>query len=186
MRLRSFFYSIVIVLAITVNTHAEPASPSGRDQTITLKDGTILKGELTQVSGGVYTIKSESLGTSQINADQVASIANANVAMNNTPMPLTAMPSMQALPNSQAAVNNQISQMQQSLMTNPAFIADIQQLASDPEVLKLLTNPDVISAATNRDVNALQNNAAGQELINNPKIKALIERLKSGSAQPSN
>ena len=149
------------------------------EQTITLRDGTIVKGEVLQMADGIYSVKSSSMGVTQIKAEQVASISAINSVPNNT---LNNLVNPSATPPaSQGSVESQVNQLQTSIVSNPALMAEIQQLASDPDVIKLISNPAIMQAATTKDVNALKNNPAAQELMQNPKVKALIDKLRSGN-----
>ena len=148
-----------------------------QEQTITLRDGTVMKGELVQVVDGVYTIRSGSLGQTQIKADQIAGITNNHI------LPTIHTNQEASAPAAQGTTSSQMAQIQNTIMANPNMMADIQSIAADPEVLKLMSNPAIIQAATTKDVNALKNNPAAMQLMQNPKVQALIERLKNSSAQ---
>ena len=78
-------------------------------------------------------------------------------------------------------VNQKIQTMQTQLMANPEFMADLQQMAQDPEITQLLSDPALVQAVTSKDVNGLQNNPKGQQLMNNAKMKAIIEKLRGSS-----
>ncbi len=162
MKQASYILTSLLLLTLPLFAFAD-------DQTITLKDGSTIKGEVTQMANGVYTIKATSLGTTQINASQVASISNA--------------PVVAAAPVTNVAPDMQMKQIQQNIMSNPAMMADIQQIATDPEVIKLISNPAMLQAVTSRDMEAIKNNPATQELMNNPKIQALIAELQNNQQQ---
>lgn len=147
-----------------------PSLLNAKEQTITLRDGSVIKGELTGMADGVYTVKTGSLGSAEIKAEEIASINNDSHAL--------AAP---AVPTSQDATNGQINQLQQGIMANPAMMADIQQIAADPEIVKLISNPAIMQAVMAHDVNAIRNDPAARELMNNPKMMALIEKLRSNS-----
>lgn len=146
---------------------------SAQEQTITLRDGTVMKGELVQVENGVYTIQSSSLGQTQIKAEEIASINTGTTPAANT-----------AASTPQPSMNAQMQQLQSTIMANPDMMADIQSIAADPDVVKLITTPGMLQAITSKDVEALKNNPAAQQLMQNPKIQMLIERLKS-TQQPA-
>jgi len=144
-----------------------PLHSFAKEQTITLKDGSVIKGNLTQMSNGIYTVKTDSLGETQINAEQIASINNAQENTPTTPQ----NPKIQ------------MDHLQQRMMNNPAMMAEIQQIAADPEVVQLLSNPAMLQAVMSKDVAALQNNPSTEELMNNPKIQSLIQKLQEEKQQ---
>ena len=170
MKKTTWIFSFIVVLTMSHASFAE-------EQTITLRDGTVMKGELLQVVDGVYTIRSSSLGQTQIKAAQIATITN------NSNIPSNPLNQTIPAPSTQGTTSNQMAQIQNTIMANPDMMADIQAIAADPEVLKLMSNPAIIQAATTKDVNALKNNPAAMKLMQNPKVQALMERLKNSSSQ---
>lgn len=163
----SYILTLSLLAALPFNAFAE-------EQTITLKDGSVIKGELSGMANGVYTIQTPSLGVTQIKAEQIASINNSsavdpgNISLNDP------------------SNKNQMNQIQQNIMANPTLMADIQELASDPEMIKLLSNPQMLQAVMSKDMDAIKNNPATQELMNNPKMQALIQKLQENSSSSSN
>ncbi|MBI4310049.1 MAG: hypothetical protein HY591_06940 [Candidatus Omnitrophica bacterium] len=155
-----------------------PALGHAETQTITLKDGSQIKGELTGVNDGTYTIKTPLLGDIHINSSQVANIGSAGMAMPGAQPPANGL-QPQA---SNGDMGQKIQTMQTQLMANPEFMADLQQMAQDPEIMQLLADPALVQAVTAKDANALQNNPQGQKLMNNPKMRAIIEKLRGSSA----
>ncbi len=147
------------------------------DQVINLKDGSQIRGELVSMVNGVYTVKTQNLGQISINAANVVSVASTDGI---APAANTAQPQ----PISKQDVDAQFQKTQAKLMSNPEALADIQELANDPEIMKMLSDPALVQSVTNRDVNAIQTNPKTQALLNNPKMKALMEKIQSSS--PSN
>ncbi|MEI7998165.1 MAG: hypothetical protein WCH62_01485, partial [Candidatus Omnitrophota bacterium] len=135
-------------------------------QTITLKDGSQIKGELLGLSGGVYTIHTPSFGDIKINSSQVANIGSA------APMPTA----LQAAPDD--GLNQRVQAAQAKLMSNPQMVMQIQQMMQDPELSQLLSDPSITQAVMSHDLKAIQSNPKAQQLINNPKMRALMDQLR--------
>ena len=143
------------------------------EQVITLKDGSQIKGELSGVENGVYTVKTPSMGDVHVSAGNVASIANSKTPMAAPPVTPVAAPNM----------DQQIMAQQQKLMANPQAMADVQQIAQDPEIVQLLSDPALVQAVTSHDLQAIQNNPKIKELVNNPKMQALLKKLAAQQQQ---
>lgn len=157
MRIKSFLLIFLLSTTLSICAFAQ-------EQTISLKDGSTIKGEITTMANGIYTIKTTSMGTTQIKADQIGSINSGTTA------PIYANPT---------SMNAQVGQLQNQIMANPAMMMDIQQIASDPEIIKLISNPAMMQAVMSKDMDAIRNNPATAELMNNPKLQALIEKLQA-------
>ena len=158
-----------IVLSLLFLISAASFVLANETQVITLKDGSQIKGELVAVGGGVYTIHTAAMGDVKVNVSQVASISNA-----------AAMPAPAA-----SADNNfdqKVQAAQHRLMSDPQMMMQIQEMIKDPEMMQLLTDPSVSQAVMSRDLKALQSNPKAQQLINNPKMRGLMEQMKSGSS----
>lgn len=143
---------------------------SWAEQTITLNDGSVIKGEVVSLTDGFYTINTPSLGQTKIAAVQVASI---NSSGNYAP-PADA--------NVSGAIDDKVEEVKRSMLSNPEMVNDLQELVKDPQVMKIITNPALLQAVTNKDVNAINNNPDAKALADNPKVHALIEKLQAQSA----
>jgi len=150
-------------------------------QVFTLKDGSQIKGVLSSVDNGVYTVKTPIIGDVHINASDVASITNGNAA----PAPALAAPTglNAPLPASGSNMDAQIAASQQQLMANPQSMAILQQMAQDPDISQALQDPALVQAVTSHDYQAVQSNPRVQELMSNPKMQQLIKQLAAQQQQ---
>ena len=146
-------------------------------QVITLKDGSRINGELVGMANGVYTVRTSFSGDVNINSSDVSDISTAGAPA----------PEQQANATPPAAqnidVNQKMQAMQAQVMANPEMVAQITQLAQDPEIMKLLSDPSLVQAVTNKDVNAIASNPNGKQLMNNPKMKAIMQQVQGSSSQ---
>jgi len=142
-------------------------------QTITLKDGSQVKGELVSFTGGVYTIHTPALGDIKVDSSQVVNIANGS-------LPATATnPGSSAQSPADNGFNQKIQSAQSKLMADPQMMAQIQEMTKDPELMQLLSDPTLVQAVMSHDVQAIQANPKAQELMNNPKMRALMDELRN-------
>jgi len=61
-----------------------------------------------------------------------------------------------------------VSQLQQKLLSDPQIMEDIKSLVQDPELMQLLSDPELIRAAVNNDVEQIKNNRKEQDLLAEP------------------
>jgi hypothetical protein len=132
-----------------------------------LYDGSILTGELLSLRGGVYTLKSSSLGTITLNASQVRAIRS-----HTTP---GVAPSTEGA--IQPAFNAQIQQLQQTIMGDAALMQLLSALLEVPEVQTVLADPTVMQAVQSQDFQTLMTHPKVMQLLNHPVIRDISKRL---------
>jgi len=148
---------------------------AGETQTITLKDGSQIRGELTGVGSGVYTVNTPTLGEVKVNSSEVASISSGSAPL----MQQQAQGGGYAQQASGGDFNQKIQDAQKKLMNDPAMMEQLQAMAQDPELMKLLSDPSLVQAVTSHNVQAIESNPKAQALMNNPKMRAIMEQMKS-------
>jgi len=168
------FVFTVLFLSTVTSSFADQAG-----QVITLKDGSQIKGELSGIENGVYTVKTPTMGDVHVPVSNVASITNSKIPITAPPANHTAgnYASPGQLSGDMPNMDQQIMSQQQKLMSNPEDMADVQQMAQDPEIMKLLSDPALVQAVTSHDYQAIQSNPKVQELLNNPKMQALLQKM---------
>ncbi len=147
-----------------------PSAGLAATQTITLKDGSTVNGELVGINNGTYTVKTAVMGDVSIDSSQVVSINSPGAIPAAMPMPTQA--------EAPSAVGGQMQAIQSQMMSDPSFMMEMQQMMQDPEFMELISDPAVMQAVASKNPQALQNNPKGQALMNNPKMRALVERLQ--------
>jgi hypothetical protein len=136
---------------------------------ITLKDGSVVHGEVVSLNNGTYVINTTNMGQVSTPAQNVASIAENQAAAPATEIP--ANTNIKSLPEFQT--------MQNKIVSNPEAMADIQKLMEDPEVMSIISDPAFIAAVQSGNVASLQSDPRLQKLANNPKIQALMQKVSS-------
>ena len=153
------------------------------EQVITLKDGSQIKGVLSGVDGGVYTVKTPVIGDVHVAASDVASITNGNAT------PVAALPVGSPMASARlqchcaSNMTNKLQPVKKQLMSNPQSMAALQEMMQDPEIMQALQDPALVQAVTSHDYQAVQNNPKIQELMSNPKMQALIQKLAAQQQQ---
>lgn len=159
--------TLLLVFAI-----AAPAFAQQPSQTIRLKDGTTIKGQVTNVANGSYTIASPTMGQVKVSADQILSINSAEAPSGG---------------NLQIGSDGKISadtlnDVKTNMMQDPQIISLIQELVKDPEIAELMKNPSLMQDAMSMDPQKIQNNPELQKLMQNPTMQEII-RVTAGKMQ---
>lgn len=141
---------------------ALPASAS--EQIITLSDGSRIRGEIVGMQGGKYSIKTNSLGLVQVDAERVASISAAD-AVAAQRQPRAATPA--------SSTSDAVQRIESTLATNPTLLGRILSLESDPDMQAALHDPEVMRAVQSFDLDALMKNPKFQALLSNPRIREI-------------
>ena len=173
------FIFTIFVLSITAVSFADQS-----EQVITLKDDSQIKGVLSGIDNGVYTVKTPIIGDVHVAASDVANIRNGNVPVpalptNNTNDPTAPNQLSPSTPN----MDQQIAASQKQLMSNPQSMATLQEMMQDPEIMQALQDPALVQAVTSHDYQAVQSNPQIQKLMSNPKMQALLQKLAAQQQQ---
>jgi hypothetical protein len=163
------FIFTIFILSISANSFADD-----NEQVITLKDGSQIKGVLSGIDNGVYTVKTPIIGDVHVSQNDVVSVTNSNAPVVAAPVqgPVTA-----------ASLDRQIAANQQQLISNPQSMASLQEMMQDPEIMQALQDPTLVQAVTSHDYQAVQNNPSVQKLMSNPKMQALLQKLMAQQQQ---
>ncbi len=123
---------------------------------IELTDGSTLTGEVVSLADGVYTVRSNSLGTIKINETKVRAIRSKGKAPD---------------------VTGDIKSLQDSMLGQTDIMSMIQGLQNDPEIQKVLTDPEIMKAAQAGDIAALMSNPKFMRLMNNQSVREIQKKL---------
>lgn len=167
--MKSFFLSsLVFVFSLFC------AAPlSAQQQTITLKDGTVLKGHVVGMQDGKYHIETTHMGRVVIDETDLSHISA-------SPAPAS---SGQADLISKMEMSSQVREAQQQFMTDPELKAGVMALAQDPEVQQLLQDPQLMQTLMSMDAEKIQNDPRVREMLENPKIQQLLQMMMQKNAQ---
>lgn len=139
---------------------------AGELKVIELKDGSTITGEMLSLSGGIYTVKSDSLGIIKLEESKVRAIRSNAPANSAAPG--------NGIPGSGAEVRT----LQEKMMSDKEVMSMIQSLQDDAEFKKLLEDPETMKAVQSGDVAALMANPQFMKLLNNPTVKDIQKKVK--------
>lgn len=154
------FPSLILILftsAITAN--------AGEAREIELIDGSIITGEVLSLTGGIYTIKSDSLGTIKLDESKIRAI-RAKSAGNGARKDVL------------SASGGEVRSLQEKMMSDKEIMSLIQSLQNDPEFQRILEDPEVMMAVNSGDIAALMANARFMKLLNNSTLREIQSKVK--------
>ncbi|MBI5415739.1 MAG: hypothetical protein HZA29_02880 [Candidatus Omnitrophica bacterium] len=155
------FFLIVAAMNLALCAHAQSA------KTITLKDGSVIKGNVLQLADGVYTLETDNLGKVNVAESEIVSITAESA------------PAPQDTGNVESAsFKGQAQEIQTSLLSDPDVMTEIQSIMQDPEIRGVLSDPSFMNAIMSYDPNQIQQNEKTRYLLQNPKFRALMEKIR--------
>ncbi len=184
-KVRSLFFSLLIAAgAIAVAAEVRAAMQAE----IELEDGSKIRGEILSLGGGIYTIKSGSLGTFEIDQSKVKNIrmrssdaagsgsaGKANSAAPNS-TPFEQQQQQASPPLNPSSVQDQVQALQQHIASDPNTMKMIESLQNDPAVQQILRDGDLMRAVNAGDISTLLSNPKILELLGNPTVQEIIRK----------
>ena len=153
-------------------------------QTVTLVDGTILRGEVVEMNNNTYRVRTSSVGDVLIPADQVATIVRDSAASAGNWQPQThqgrnapAQSAPRAGNPSHEQEQENINARVQSMMMNEDFLGKVMSLSQSEDWMEVMSDPEIMALIESLDYEALMNNDKMQRLMNSQETKSLFEDL---------
>jgi hypothetical protein len=146
--------AILIILASTAATMVNAAET----REIELTDGSVITGEVVSLSGGIYTVKSATLGTLRIEASSIRVIRLRGAAA----------PSYSG---------GQVKSLEDKMLGDNEIMDLIHALQNDPDLQKVLQDPEVMKAVQTFDIDALMRNPEFMKLLNKQSVQDINKKL---------
>ena len=153
-------------------------------QVITLKDSSVIRAKVTELSSGFYVAKSPVLGEVKIPAGEVVSIREEGVSAQSEGAPATNSTSQPDAASSQApapagleSLRSALSSKVQNLVSSHDGMNAVMNFANNPDMKAVLNDPQVMQAIQNGDYNALMTSPAMKRLLDNPQTQSLIQSV---------
>ncbi len=155
--MKTAFLTILLIILAVGAAHA------GELKEIELTDGSVITGEVVSLANGVYTIRTESLGTVTVNDTKVRGIRGRGSA------PAASAP---------APSSAEISSLTEKMMADGEIMEMIQSLRDDPAFQKALEDPEIRKAVSTGDTAALMTNPKFLELMNNATVRDIQQKVQ--------
>jgi len=159
-------------------------------QVITLKDSSVIRAKVTEMSSGFYLVKSPVLGEMKIPTADVVSIHSETAALQPAGAQDPALPAngtAAAQPSSGTAglesLRSSLSSKVQSFVSTGEGMSAVVDFSRRPDVKAVMNDPQVMKAVQAGDYNALMQSPAMKNLLDNPQTKSLIQSVLGSKAQ---
>ena len=168
-----------------------PLLPAGDNdlQVITLKDNSVVRAQVTEMSGGFYFAKSPALGDMKIPTGQVVSIHNEGTAAQgadaSSAPPKSETADAQPSPGATGleSIRSALSSKVQDLVSTHEGMNAVMDFSRNPDVKAVMNDPQVMKAIQAGDYNALMQSPAMKTLFDNPQTKSLIQSVLHSKTQ---
>jgi hypothetical protein len=154
MTVKLAIFLLVVILLLTAHS-----APAAETREIEMSDGSVVTGEVLSLSKGIYTIKSDSLGTIKIDESKVRVIRPRGSGTSQSS-------------------GGDVRSLQNKMMNDQEIMSMIQSLQNDPEFKKLLEDPDIMQAVSAGDISALMANPKFTKLLNNSTVQDIQKKVK--------
>jgi len=172
----------VIIFAVLIYSIGLSADVFADDsRVIALKDGSIIKGKVVQMANGVYTIRTENLGTIKVKSANILSIKSPalhSASQQNNTHHLNNTSNNTIRMVEKANLQKQVKEIQNSILQDPKVMTDIQKLLQNQEIMSLMSDKSILDDVMSYDPQRIGNNQKIKQLMENPEMKRLMDRLK--------
>ena len=158
--MKLFMISTTLAISLFLGT-----TQAGEIKEITLKDGSIITGEVVSLINGIYTVKSDILGIIKFEESKVRAIQEKQFSGNTS-----------ALTNSSTA--GDVQSLQQKMLNDKEVMSLIASLKDDPEFKKLMEDPTFMKAVNAGDVATLSADPRFVKLLNNSTVQEIQKKVK--------
>jgi len=145
---------ILLFLALTAATVVNAAET----REIELTDGSVITGEVISLSGGIYKVRSATLGTLRIEASKIRVIR-----LQGSAAPSDAV--------------GQAKSLEDKMLGDSEIIGAILALQNDPDLQKTLQDPEIMKAVKTGDIAALMRNPEFMKLLNKQAVQDINKKL---------
>ena len=160
--MRRLIISTLLMMGFLISTGA-----AGELGQVELIDGSVICGEIVSSEGGIYTLKTSTLGTVRIEESSIRAIRFGP--------PAKVKGKEQAFRTT--ATEAQVHVLQQLMMGDPEIIRMLLTLLNDPDVQGILEDPSIIEAVNAGDIEALTSNPKFMKLLENPTIQDITGKI---------
>ena len=160
MKTIGFCLALFVLIAAGVGTAGEIGS-------VKLKDGSVINGDILRLENGSLTIRSDTLGTVQIDESRVDTIHFGQPPGGSGAASIPAA----------SGLDGQIQALQQRMTSDPEIMGLIMSLGANPDFQKVLQNPDLMKAVSEGDIERLINSPDFQRLLSDPTARTIQEKI---------
>lgn len=146
-------WALLTTAALIALSLARPAV-AAEASTITLRDGSAITAEILSLNDGVYTVRSQTLGTVTLRQEDVRSVSSEAAAQ----------------------APSQLDAIEQRMTSDPETMSTISALQDSPEMKALLEDPEVLDALKSGNIQGLLSNPKLARLAADPRIQEITKK----------
>ena len=160
--MRRLAISVLVIVGTLIGT-----ATAGQFGEVELVDGSVICGEIISFDGGMYTLKSGTVGTVTVEASKIRTIRF-------KPPVKTGVKQQKS---GHTSADAQIHVLKQAMMGDQEIIRMILSLLDDPDVQEILQDPSITKAMNAGDIEALTSNPKFMKLLENPTIQDITGKM---------
>jgi hypothetical protein len=149
----------ILFASLTTLLLSVAVAAAGEVKEIELTDGSVVTGEVVSMSGGVYTIRTDAMGTITVPDSKVRSIRAKGSS------------------SASAGIGGQVRPLQERMESDPAVMEMIRGLKDDPQFQKVLEDPEMMRAVESGDIGTLMANPKFLQLMNNATVRDIQNKM---------
>jgi len=149
---------LVLILACSLLSFAGSA-PAGELRRIVLTDGSVLAGEVVSYQDGVYTVRTDALGTISIDDTRIRSIRTPGEA---------SVPPAREVPSGSVA---------EQMQSDEEIMEMIRSLKDAPDFRQVLDDPDLLRAVERGDLATLISDPRFRKLLEDPNVLEIKKKM---------
>jgi len=159
-----------LIMSLFLVSIAALAASAGDIREVELTDGSVITGEVLSLTNGVYTVRSETLGTMKIGESKIRAIREKDHG---------AAGSAQSGPaGNPGGANVAVKSLQDKMMNDGEIMDMIKSLQNDRDFQKILEDPEVMKAVNSGDIAALTANPGFMKLLDNKAVQDIQNKVK--------
>jgi hypothetical protein len=151
----------IFILSLLMTGVLASGSAAAELKEVELIDGSVITGEVLSLSQGVYTIRTESLGTVKVGDAKVRTIR----------------PRGSPSSSRQSDQSSQARALEEQMLSDREVMGMIKSLKDDPQFQKILDDPDILNAVNTGDVASLMANPQFLQLLQNPTVRDIQQKV---------
>jgi hypothetical protein len=151
-------YIVSVVLLILALAATASVVNAAETREIELTDGSVITGEVVSLSGGIFTVRSATLGTLRIEESKVRIIR------------------LQG-PAAPSEAGGRVKSLEDKMLGDSEIMDTIRALQNDPDLQKILQDPEIMNAVQTGDIAALMRNPEFMKLLNKQAVQDINKKL---------
>lgn len=151
-------YVLMAILVMLSLAAASVFANAAETREIELTDGSVITGEVLSLSGGVYTVRSATLGTLRIEASDIRVIRLPGAAVSGDTL-------------------GRVRSLEDRMLSDREIMETIRALQNDPDLQKILKDPEIMKAVQSGDIAALMSNPEFMKILNKYSVKDINKKL---------